>query len=208
MPWSSLASNQAVTFNNLQDAVNTGVFLLRNTIPASNECITKADADYYVYINASAISKASNQLVVKSDLTSYTTGIVFTPSSGLYPVSGASNSTYGTLYNNNSYPIYFKGVFNSGGVNSGSLNNDNFYFNFPAYPSIPTERLYFFSLSISSFGQNIFTNRNSDAIRAGYFDMPAGWYANITIDKFDGFGSGSTLRFAYSLTNSGTFTPL
>jgi hypothetical protein len=208
MPWSSLASNQAVSFNNLQDAVNTGVFLLRNTIPVSNECITKADADYYVYINASAISKASNQLVVKSDLTSYTTGIVFTPSSGLYPVSGTSSTTTGTLYNNNSYTIYFKGLFNSGGRNSGTVDNDNFYFNFPLYPSIPTQRLFFLGLSITSFGQNIYTNRNSDSIRAGWFDIPAGWYANITIDKFDGFGSGTTLRFAFSLTSTGTYITL
>jgi len=208
MPWSSLANNQAVTFNNLQDAVNTGVFTLRNTIPFSNECITKADADYYVYINASTISKASNQLVVKQDLTSYTTGVIFTPSSGLYPVSGSSSTCSGTLYNNNSFGIYFKGIFNSGGANSGSLNNDNIYFNFPAYPSTPTERLYFFNLTVTSFGQNIYTNRNSDAIRPGWFDLPAGWYANITIDKFDGIGSGSTLRFAFSLTPSGTYITL
>jgi hypothetical protein len=71
MSWASLANNQCVSFNNLQNAVNTGVFTLKNSIPASSEQITKADADYYVNINTSYgpyAAKASNQLVVKSDL--------------------------------------------------------------------------------------------------------------------------------------------
>ncbi len=208
MPWSTLANNQAVTFINLQDAVNTGVFLLRNTIPNSNECITKAEADYYVYINASAIAKSSNQLVVKQDLTSYTTGVVFTPNSGSYPVSGPSSTTTGFLYNNNSYSIYFKGLFNSAGLNSGTITNDNIYFNYPLYPSIPTKSIFFLGLSITSFGQNIYTNRDSDSVKAGWFELPSGWYANITIDKFDGFGSGTTLRFAFSLSSLGTYITL
>jgi hypothetical protein len=47
------------------------VFTLKNAIPATNEQITKADADFYVNINTSYApyaAKASNQLVVKSDL--------------------------------------------------------------------------------------------------------------------------------------------
>jgi hypothetical protein len=73
MPWNTLASNQAVSFNNLQDAVNTGIFTAKTTIPVSTECITKTDANTYVNINTSYPSyaaKASNQLVVKSNLTS------------------------------------------------------------------------------------------------------------------------------------------
>lgn len=71
MSWASIASNQCVSFNNLQDAVNNGVFLLKNAIPASQEQITKSDANYYVYIDTSYgpyASKASNQLIVKSNL--------------------------------------------------------------------------------------------------------------------------------------------
>ncbi len=209
MPWSGLASNQTVTFNNLQDAVNTGVFSLRNTIPASNECITKSDADYYVYINASYASfaaKSSSQLIYKADLASPSTGVIFTTSSGLYPVSGSSSSCSGTLTNGNSFGIWIRGIFNSGGANSGSLTNDNIYFNFPVNnPSVPTYKLHFLSLSVSSFGQSIYTNRNSDGVYPGYFSLPGGWSANITIDKLDGIGSGSTLRLAYSLTPSGTY---
>jgi hypothetical protein len=71
MSWAGLASNQCISFNNLQNAVTTGVFVLKNTIPVSLEQITKADADYYVFIDTAFgpyASKASNQLVVKSNL--------------------------------------------------------------------------------------------------------------------------------------------
>ncbi len=73
MSWAALASNQTISFNNLQDAVNTSVFVLKNAIPVSLEQITKADADYHVYIDTAYgpyASKASNQLVVKSNLVS------------------------------------------------------------------------------------------------------------------------------------------
>ena len=71
MSWSGLANNQTVSFNNLQNAVSTGVFTAKTSIPASNEQITKADANTYVNIDtayAPYAAKASNQLVVKSDL--------------------------------------------------------------------------------------------------------------------------------------------
>lgn len=66
MSWSALASNQCVSCNNLQDAVNTSVFVLKNTIPVSTKQITVAEAENYVYI--APINKASNELVVKSNL--------------------------------------------------------------------------------------------------------------------------------------------
>lgn len=75
MSWAALANNQTVSCQNLQNAVNTGVFTLKNTIPSSDpaafEQITKADANYYVNINTAYgpyAAKSSNQLVVKSDL--------------------------------------------------------------------------------------------------------------------------------------------
>lgn len=206
MPWNTLANNQAVTFNNLQDAVNTGVFILRNTIPASNECITKADADYYVYINASSIIKSSNQLVVKQDLTSYATGIVYYSASGAYPVSGPSSSSFGTLTNNNSFNVFIRGLFNSGGINSGTVGNNRVYYR--AYSGGPTIYLYYLGVSITNFGQNLLTNRDSDSIRPGWFIIPPNSTYDITIDKFDGLSSGTTFRLAQSLSSTGTFTAI
>jgi photosystem II stability/assembly factor-like uncharacterized protein len=69
--WAATANNETVSFNNLQDAVNTGVFRQKATIPVSNEQITKTDANVYVNIDnafAPYSNKASNQLVVKSNL--------------------------------------------------------------------------------------------------------------------------------------------
>lgn len=71
MSWAGLVSNQTISFTNLKDAVDTGVFIAKITQTTSNEQITKTDADNYVYINTSVspyATKASNQLVVKSDL--------------------------------------------------------------------------------------------------------------------------------------------
>jgi hypothetical protein len=71
MSWAGIASNQTISFNNLQNAVTNGVFVLKSAIPVSQEQITKADANTYVYINTSYgpyAAKASNQLVVKSNL--------------------------------------------------------------------------------------------------------------------------------------------
>lgn len=203
MSWSGLASNQVVSDTNLANACSTGVFIAKTSIPSTGRELTSTAAQSYAYVNTG--SAASNELVIKSDLSSATSGVAFNASSGLYPVSGGHNSAAGNLYNFNSYSIYVKGIFNSAGINSGTLTNDNIYFNYPTLPYITTQRIYFSGLSISSFGQNIYTNFCSDGVHAGYFEVPANTYANITIDKFDGFGSGSSFRMAYSTTPLGTY---
>jgi hypothetical protein len=71
MPWNDLANNQTISFANLKDAVDTGVFVQKIAIPISNKQIMKSDADSYVWINTSFpsyASKANFQLVVKSNL--------------------------------------------------------------------------------------------------------------------------------------------
>jgi hypothetical protein len=73
MAWTDLLSNQTISFNNLKNAVDNGIFTAKTTIPISNEQITKADANAYVFVNtenADFASKANNQLVVKSNLLS------------------------------------------------------------------------------------------------------------------------------------------
>jgi hypothetical protein len=113
MSWAALANNQCISFNNLQNAVSTGVFTLKNSIPASTEQITKADADFYVNINTSFgpyAAKASNQLVVKSNLqAAATTTTTTTPAPGcqqiyLYPYNSSPCDHFGsyTLFDTNS----------------------------------------------------------------------------------------------------------
>lgn len=192
MSWAGIASNQTVTFNNLQDAVSTGVFTAKTSIPASQECITKTDANTYVNINTSIgsyASKASNQLVVKGDLvgSSPTNTITYVPSTGLYPLSGnVSTTSTGTITNYFSSQVDIYIVFNSAGLNSGFVNNDNMVI--VPLPPITV------SGTITSFGQLIF---------GGSYRLNANTAYSIQITKGDLLGGGSTLRFYYSTNLSG-----
>ena len=73
MSWKSIAGNQTVSRENLQNAVDTGVFVQRAPIPSgyATKQITKAETDSYIStweLYPSYRNKASNQLPVKSDL--------------------------------------------------------------------------------------------------------------------------------------------
>lgn len=73
MSWAGIASNQAVSWANLQDAVNNNVFIQIGLIPPSgipsNREVTKLGALTTVDIQTSPLSgKSDNQLVVKSNL--------------------------------------------------------------------------------------------------------------------------------------------
>lgn len=72
MSWAGLASNQCITYNNLKDAVTTGVFMgAEAAVPPGSLIITRAVAEQYVVINP-ITTKASNQLPVKSNLVAKT----------------------------------------------------------------------------------------------------------------------------------------
>lgn len=113
MSWASIANNQTVSFSNLADAVANGVFTPKAGIPDSNEQITKANADTYVNINtayAPYAAKASNQLVVKSDLQAVITSFAHTIYyyttcyfDGFYVEQGASSAS--TACTSNAYSI-------------------------------------------------------------------------------------------------------
>lgn len=109
MSWASIANNQTVSFNNLQDAVNNSVFTQKTVIPASNEQITKADANTYVYIDTSYgpyAGKSSNQLVVKSNLLAVTIFYLSYSTDGpsnacsIYPTTTAYYASYGSTLQN------------------------------------------------------------------------------------------------------------
>jgi len=94
MSWSSIVDNQTVSYNNLQDAVNTGQLTAKTSIPSSNQQVTKAAADTYVEVNLnypSYAAKASNQLIVKSNLIDNV--IVF--------ATGQIGSTWGLVFGTN-----------------------------------------------------------------------------------------------------------
>lgn len=73
MSWKSIAGNQTVSRANLQNAIDTGVFIQRNGVPGTetNRQITKANTQDYIYIwdlYPSFAAKTSNQLPVKRNL--------------------------------------------------------------------------------------------------------------------------------------------
>jgi hypothetical protein len=71
MSWAGLANNQIVSNANLDNAISTAVFVRRATFSDSNQELTKARAQSYVYLNenlSSLFNKTNNQLVAKQDL--------------------------------------------------------------------------------------------------------------------------------------------
>jgi len=117
MSWAGIAANQCVSLNNLQDAVDTSVFTLKNTIPAGLKQITKAEANDYVDIDVSYApyaAKSSNQLVVKSDLVAATP---VTPCSEFYVVPSEDELLAGDGF------IYFSFTDCCGVPTTTSLNS-------------------------------------------------------------------------------------
>lgn len=84
MSWAGIASNQCVSWDNLKDAVATGVFLgAQNAVPPGSKQITRAEAEAYAVINA-LTGLSTNQLPIKSDLVA---------KSGVYKWNISSNGT-------------------------------------------------------------------------------------------------------------------
>jgi hypothetical protein len=125
MSWASLANNQTISFTNLKDAVDTGVLSPKTSIPVSNEQITKAETNTYVWIDTlfgPYASKASNQLVVKSNLSCgtpvvNTTNLIWsgianneTTSSPIQLLAGRSNLGGGRISRSTDYGLNYSNV--------------------------------------------------------------------------------------------------
>jgi hypothetical protein len=125
MPWNDLANNQTISFTNLKDSVDTGVFAQKTTVPVSNEQITKSEADTYVWIDNSFgpyASKTSNQLVVKSNLqcavpVTNTTNLEWwgianneTTSSPIQLIVGQNNNADGRIFKSTDYGANYSSV--------------------------------------------------------------------------------------------------
>ena len=89
MSWNTLLSDECISFNNLQDAANLGLFLvLYPPLPVSTKQITKQDFQDYILVPDSVTNyppfanKAQNQLLVKGDIALYGAAIL-TPNYGI-----------------------------------------------------------------------------------------------------------------------------
>jgi hypothetical protein len=120
MGYASLQNNQAVTAANIQDAIDIGVFTAAGIFPVTLKCVTKGDASLYINIDTSYApyaAKASNQLVVKSDLKPIfqNTGTLFYDSFFKVELIGwASSTTACTSYGSNAITIYWNGTLGIG----------------------------------------------------------------------------------------------
>ena len=194
MPWIDLADNRAVSFNNLWDAVNAGVFIQKATIPVSNKCILKADANEYVYIDTTFYpfaNKPSNKLIIKSDLQNQV-GVFYMTTSGLYPVTGTGLQAANIkLRNTSGSTIYVYAFYNSGGATSGFANG---YLQLTGQPSV------------SVFG-NV-TGVNQSTYSSSYFTIANNTTVTITVVKDDSVGSGASMRAAYSTSVGGSKTTI
>lgn len=111
MPWSSLATNQCVSLNNLRDAIANGVFVAISAVPTGTKEITKTEALAYVDIQTSPLSsKANNQLVVKNNLSAkvytynrYDLNLTSCTTSNPIPVWSYFDIPYGSYKINNLY---------------------------------------------------------------------------------------------------------
>lgn len=132
--WAGISATQTVTRANLYNAcINSPYFQIKGTFDhTSLQCVTKSQVDLYVYIdnsNTTYSAKATNQLVVKQDLTNPTFSTFFPHShSTAYSTSGGacgSSYTNGAWFtSSNAAPIAGNIIYSDSGlttpVNGGS----------------------------------------------------------------------------------------
>jgi len=132
MGWNTLLPNQCISFNNLQDACNLGLFFYSQPIPVTTEQVTKQNFEDYILVPASVsnyppfVNKTQNQLIVKDNIALYGNaslvpnyGISFT---GVYyydfaytvpvgiwslPASSTQTSQYYSEFSSASYPYLY-----------------------------------------------------------------------------------------------------
>lgn len=139
MSWASLTSNQIVSTANLADAVETGVFAAKQSIPTTipSLALTTANAIAFAYVNVDTLF-ASNRLVTKASLSAASVGP-------------------------GPYPYYVYGV--DGGGMYQSINGG---FTFASYTALPFQGPGVYTVvAASSTGQYLITA--SDSINNTYW---------------------------------------
>lgn len=226
MSWASIATNQTISCNNLQDAVTTGVLCLKSAIPVSTKQITKTEANTYVNLYPNYppyVAKAVNQLVVKSDLPNqlgyatrfsnnayrtYDGGnnwVTITPSglaSTISDVACSSTGNYVTLLLENSNVYYSSDYGNTWGSVGFTPNAATFI-------AMSKDGQY---QTLCRYGDYLYRSTNWGINWAQVTSAGArNWYA-IAISssgQYQTAGDGSSSGYIYRSTDYGvSFTPL
>jgi len=101
--WSTSGSNQGMPNSTILNAISSNIFTAKSAITNNGQLMTKARANQYLYIDTSVAgyaSRASNQLIVKSVLSS-TIAPVSTDYSSEDCVQACNYGTPVTVYSNN-----------------------------------------------------------------------------------------------------------
>jgi len=168
MSWSGLAVNQAVSWADLLDAVNTGVLGTGGTtITSSNQCIYKSLATITNYVNINTSyspysSRSSNDLLLKGDFqsaASYPNSILIYENAASTGTNNYGWSSAGSACSNfydSSMLMYYSGSFGNGTVlykttGGGSVSSLNIDFTTNKY-YVYTSGSSAYSLILSSSG--------------------------------------------------------
>lgn len=185
MSWSNIADNQTVSYNNLQDAVNTGQLTAKTSIPSGNQQVTKAAADTYVEVATnypSYASKSSNQLIVKSNLIDNvkvfatgqigsTWGLVYGTNGTTFQINGQATASVMpncvAASRNGTYILLGRnGVSAPDGNGWLSQNGGSSFFNLSAY--VPNDESIVFAV-MSQSGQYMVFSRSDDVSSSSNF---------------------------------------
>jgi hypothetical protein len=219
MSWAGISSNQCVSCNNLQDAVNTGVFTLKNAIPATTKQITKTEAANYVNLNtayAPFASKASNQLVVKSNLQAcvnlpYSYTLYVNYSDGNYVAGVGSSSAACAL--TTAFTVYSSsstiGVGTTLYVDSCGLEQlyANYYGSSLPYYKIGTSYITFESWDGTSYGYQVRTIAACGSTSSATIDWSVGNQSGGNLTIFNNAGTQLlNVNSSAGSSQSGTLT--
>jgi len=142
MSWKSIAGNQTVSRANLQNAIDTGVFIQKNGVPGTeiNRQITKANAQDYIHtwdLYPSFRAKTSNELPVKSNLAVQSNQIYADPYQQItigntnrdwvYSVFQATGDNWGSIASATDYRCILAGKRYDSGSGGGSAYVSNDY---------------------------------------------------------------------------------
>jgi hypothetical protein len=232
MSWKSIPLNQTVSRANLQNAVDTGVFIAKNGVPATdtNREVTKANVEDY--INAWSLyapfrNKTSNQLPVKSNIAVQSNQIYAVGASSLFVGNTNRSWVYRILftYGQDDWGSVASSIDNrcilagrsytSGGGGGGAVVSNDYGETFTFLGSVMTNNDAALATAMSSNGVYMVLTRQVGSFDQGdrtaiYFSFNSGVNWNIGFQdnvkyNFNGAAMSGSGVYATVLGSDGTY---
>lgn len=175
MSWKSIAGNQTISRANLQNAIDTGVFIAKNGVPGTEPTkqITKGNVQDYIHtweLYPSFRSKASNQLPVKSNL-AVQSNQIYAQGSGLlyvgnnnrswvYSIFATGGDTWGSVASATDSRCILAGrSYTAGSGGGGAWVSNNYGESFTFLSSIITDNDASLGAAMNSYGDYMIVTR-------------------------------------------------